>query len=211
MATSKRLPLGLTALALAAAGCGQQAKPPASGSTASSGPKGSQHQPTAAATARSGFAWLRPRASPPGWRTVVTTSGAVLPYPPGWRRLAGDLGTATAALRGAHHGFLGYLNLTPRQGAETLTNWRFFRVDHNAREGDRNVKVVVASQGLRFHNGHGACVRDDYTTTTGAKFIELACLVKGPSTTSVIVGAAPPQAWARISPFIERAISAFTT
>ncbi len=113
--------------------------------------------------------------------------------------------------RGAHDAYLGYLNLTPRQGDETLTNWTSFRVAHNAQEGDRNLKTLAAAKGLRFRSGHGSCVRDAYTTSTGAKFLELACLVAGSRASWVIVGAAPPPAWARVAPLIKRAISAFTT
>jgi hypothetical protein len=132
-------------------------------------------------------------------------------YPPRWHKIKGDAGTATAVLQNSHHDFLGYLNLTPRQGHETLANWRFFRVAHNAHEGDRSVKTLAASGRLRFRSGRGTCVRDAYATTTGARFIELACLVTGPKAPSVIVGAAPPHAWGRIAPSIERAISALTT
>jgi hypothetical protein len=134
-----------------------------------------------------------------------------MPYPPGWQQVAGDAGTATAVLRDARHHFLGYLNLTPRQGDEALATWNSFRVAHNAREGDLHVKSLAAAQGLRFRTGNGSCVSDAYVTSTGARFIEVACLVAGPRTTSVVVGAAPPESWARMSPSIERAISGFTT
>jgi hypothetical protein len=70
---------------------------------------------------------------------------------------------------------------------------------------------LAAATGLRFRSGRGSCVRDAYTTTTSAQFIEIACLVRGPRVASVIVGAAPPQTWTRMSPLIERAISALTT
>lgn len=132
-------------------------------------------------------------------------------YPPGWHLVAGDAGTATAVLRGPQREFLGYLNLTPRQGEESVSDWTAFRIAHNAREGDRHVTTLAADHRLRVRSGRGACVRDEYATATGARYIEIACLVAGARATSVIVGAAPPQAWARISPSIERAISAFTT
>jgi hypothetical protein len=109
------------------------------------------------------------------------------------------------------HRFLGYLNLTPRQGDEALSTWGSFRVAHNTKEGDRSVRKLAAAQGLRFRTGRGSCVRDAYTTKTGAQYVEVACLVAGAKTASVIVGAAPPQMWAQLSPSIERAISALTT
>lgn len=132
-------------------------------------------------------------------------------YPPGWHLVAGDTGTATAVLRSPHREFRGYLNLTPRQGEESVSNWTAFRVTHNAKEGDRNVKILAAGHSLRFRSGRGACVRDEYTTATSVRYIELACIVASRRATSVIVGAAPPQAWPQVAPAIERAISAFTT
>jgi hypothetical protein len=137
--------------------------------------------------------------------------GAAMPYPPGWRRAHGDPGTATAVLLNADRGFSGYLNVTPRQGRESLKDWGTFRVAHNADEGDRQIRNIAASRVLRFRTGPGRCVRDTYTTRAGAQFVELACLVAGPSATSVIVGAAPPRMWGQMSSGIERAISAFTT
>ncbi len=132
-------------------------------------------------------------------------------YPPGWRPFVSDPGTATAVLQDRERRFLGYLNVTPRQGDEMLSDWGSFRVRHNADEGDRNIVTLAVGSGLRFRSGHGACVRDAYETRTGNRFVELACLVAGARATSVIVGAAPPQTWTQTSPLIERAISAFTT
>jgi hypothetical protein len=103
------------------------------------------------------------------------------------------------------------LNVTPRQGAETLANWPHFRVEHDADEGDRDVRPLEVGFGLRFRTGRGSCVRDSYTTVTHARYVEIACLVAGQRATSVIVGAAPPNAWSQVSPLLERAISAFET
>jgi hypothetical protein len=134
-----------------------------------------------------------------------------MPYPPGWRRIKTDRGTTTAALLGPGGRYLGYLNATPRQGKETLTDWRTFRVEHNHDEGDRSVTRLAAATGLRFLTGHGSCVKDAYTSGTGVHYIEIACLVAGAKASTVIVGAAPPSAWARVSGSIERAISGFRT
>jgi hypothetical protein len=137
-------------------------------------------------------------------------TGASMPYPPSWRRVRGDAGTATAVLMSGHR-FLGYLNVTPRQGDESLSTWGSFRVAHNAREGDRSVRKLASAQGLRFRTGRGSCVRDAYTTKTGGQYVEVACLVAGAKTASVIVGAAPPEMWAQLSPSIQRAISSLMT
>jgi hypothetical protein len=123
----------------------------------------------------------------------------------------GDAGTATAALLGADGRYLGYLNVTPKQGDEKLTGWASFRVSHNGEEGDRNVVRLASATGLHFLGASGSCVKDSYTTTIGSRYTEIACIVKGADSTAVIVGAAPPESWARISPMVERAISAFRT
>ena len=209
-ATSKRAILGLAALALVASGCGVTGRAPMSaGFSSATTPARTEIVPAAAASG--GFAWLRPAPAPAAWLLARIASGAAMAYPPGWHRVAGDAGTATVALQDADDDFLGYLNVTPRQGDETLRGWPSFRVEHNVGEGDRDIRTLAAARGLRFRTGRGTCVRDAYATTTGAHFIELACLVAGPHATSVIVGAAPPAQWARMSPVIERAISAFTT
>jgi hypothetical protein len=149
------------------------------------------------------FAWLSPRAAPSAWPVATISSGAAMPYPPSWQRTRGDRGTATAVRLDQRGHIVGYLNLTPQQGTESAANGRTFRTEHNADEGDRHVRTLATAGGLRFRSGSGACVKDSYTTGTGARYVELACLVRG----SVIVGAAPPQAWPGIAPLIERAIS----
>lgn len=155
------------------------------------------------------FAWLKPRPAPQNWTVARIPTGAEFAYPPGWRTMHGDAGTVTVALLGSGGRYLGYLNVTPQQGAEKLTGWAAFRTAHNADEGSRDVTQLASATGLRFLTGSGSCVKDAYTTTTEARYIELACIVKGPTRTSVIVGAATPASWARIGPLLERAISGF--
>jgi hypothetical protein len=167
---------------------------------------------TGCGTSRPGpFAWLHPQPPPNGWSVARIPSGAELAYPRSWRPQHGDPGTATAALVTAAGGYLGYLNLTPRQGPETLSNWASFRVEHNADEGDRSVRRLSAATGLHFRSGRGSCVKDSYATEIGARFIEVACLVAGPRGESVVVGAAPPGRWSQTSTVIERAIEGVGT
>jgi hypothetical protein len=206
-ATSKLTALGVAGFVLAASGCGTLSQP-----TGHAGlPGGKTRRRAPAAHPRSGFTWLRPRRAPAGWRVVGIPSGAAISLPPRWRLTSGDAGTVTAVLPSRTQNYFGYLNLTPRQGRETLTNWSSFRVVHNADEGDRQVRTLAVGRELRFRNGHGSCVRDSYLTSSGARYIEIACLVAGSRTAAVIVGAAPPRAWARVSPSIQRAISAVIT
>ncbi len=130
-----------------------------------------------------------------------------MPYPPAWARIKGDAGTASVALLGSGHAYLGYLNLTPRQGSETLANWPKFRVEHNADEGDRNVRTLAATTSRGGGMETESCVEDSYVTATHARYTELACLLQGRRATAVVVGAGPPQTWASVSPLLERAIA----
>jgi hypothetical protein len=157
------------------------------------------------------FAWLHPQPPPQGWTVARIHTGAELAYPPSWRPQHGDPGTATAALLTADGRFLGYLNLTPQQGGETMSNWASFRIGHNADDGDRSVQRLSAATGLRFRTGRGSCVKDSYVTEIGAHFIEIACLVSGSRAESVVVGAAPPDRWSQASAVIERAIEGVRT
>jgi hypothetical protein len=156
------------------------------------------------------FAWLRPSPAPPSWH-VSRLPNARLAFPLGWRSITSDPGTVSAAVRGGSGAIQGYLNATPQQGAETLSNWSSFRLDHNRDEGDVSVKPVASATNLPFGAGHGSCVIDNYTSSTGRHFREIACIVAGASATTVVVGAAPPAQWARQAPEIERAVSSFLT
>jgi hypothetical protein len=205
MATSRALLVGLLALGAAGGGCGTSASRPPSvrrstGLTSSS-----------VNAASAGYTWLAPAPAPATWRHSRLDSGATMAYPPGWRVLAGDPDTTTAALLDTHGYYLGYLNLTPRQGHEAQASWASFRSHHNVAEGEKNVTVIDAAAGLRFRSGQGSCVRDAYTTSTNNRYVEIACLVDGRRASSVIVGAAPGKRWAQERSIIERAISALIT
>ena len=125
--------------------------------------------------------------------------------------MAGDRGTATAVLTDDRRRIIGYLNATPRQGGETPAKWPSFRVRHNAAEGDRAVRSEASAHGVRFLSGTGSCVRDSYTTVSGARYVELACLVDGTRATTVIVAAAASVESMRLLPVLYRALSAFRT
>ena len=158
----------------------------------------------------SAFGWLRPAAAPPGWKVARTPSGAALAYPARWRQIETDPGTASAAPAGAHGSFVGYLNATPRSGRETLANWSRFRVAHVAEEGAHDVRLAAAATGLRFRSGHGSCVIDSYSTDR-TRFREIACIVTGARTTTVVVAAAPENRWGRHAHLLERAVTSFAT
>jgi hypothetical protein len=193
MATSRRLLAGFAlATAVAVAGCG--------GATGGGG-----HASAGA------FAWLRPAQPPSDWQVARLPSGAAdLAYPPGWRPIRTDPGTVSAALLGPHGHIRGYLNATPRSGAETLADWSRFRPTHNHQEGDRNVVTDAAATHLRFRAGTGSCVVDHYATVS-ARYREIACIVRGSRATTVVVAAARPEDWNRLAPALQRSVASFAT
>ena len=154
------------------------------------------------------FAWLHPASPPTGWSVARTAGGATLAYPPGWRPIRTDSGTASAALLGRGGRIDGYLNATPKQGAETLANWSRFRPAHNRGEGSRSVRLVASSGNLAFRAGRGSCVIDTYTTSKAA-YREIACLVSGRGASAVVVAAAPSAVWDHQAPTLQRAVSSF--
>jgi hypothetical protein len=156
------------------------------------------------------FSWLRPSRPPQDWHVTRLPAGvATLAYPPSWRAIQGDAGSVSAALLGSGQ-IRGYLNATPRSGAETLANWRRFRPAHNHEEGDRNVVSEAAAAGLRFRLGIGSCVIDHYATVS-AHYREIACIVRGARSTTVVVGAARSQDWVRLASQLERSIASFAS
>ena len=62
-----------------------------------------------------------------------------------------------------------------------------------------------------FRGGHGSCVIDDYRSSSGHQYREVACIVAGTKATTVIVGAATPRYWQQEHSALERSISAFQT
>jgi hypothetical protein len=154
------------------------------------------------------FAWLRPAPPPQGWHTARIPDGAVLAYPPGWSAIKTDPGTASVALRGSGGLIDGFLNATPKQGAETLANWSRFRPQKNGAEGERNVRLLAATEDAHFRSARGSCVIDTYTTTI-TSYEEIACLVSGHGSSGVVVAAAPTRLWLERSPVLERAVSSF--
>jgi hypothetical protein len=196
--SSRRLVLGLALaglVALVAAGCGAARGGGTSTQSHADGP----------------FAWLRPSAPPPDWKIArLPSRKAALAYPPGWRAIESDPGTVSAALMGPDGRIRGYLNATPRSGAETLANWARFRPAHNEDEGDRAVRTLAAAGGLRFMTGSGSCVVDRYRTVSD-RYREIACIVRGARATTVVVGAAEPSAWTALAPDLQRAVASFST
>ena len=158
------------------------------------------------------FRWLHPRPAPRGWKLARLPSGAAtFAYPKTWRPIRTDPGTASVALIGHARSIRGYLNATPRQGTETLANWPSFRIQHlREEESSTDVRLIASAHGLRFRSGRGSCVIDSYRTSR-TRYREIACLVAGARTSSVLVGAAPSKTWAQRAETIERAFASLRT
>jgi hypothetical protein len=104
--------------------------------------------------------------------------------------------------------YAGYLNVTPRDGAEHLHGWAAFRTDHNREEGDGHVTEVAAAEGLHFRAARGSCVIDDYISRVGGHaYREIACIVKGRRHSDVFIGAALRHDWTALRGTLERAAS----
>ncbi|MDX6617385.1 MAG: hypothetical protein QOD60_2476 [Solirubrobacterales bacterium] len=171
---------------------------------------GSSDPATQSGAGAAAFGWLAPSAPPRAWAAARLPAGpSVLAHPTSWRAIKTDAGTVSVA-RKSNGQITGYLNVTPQSGDETLANWPAFRAAHNREEGDEDVTQSAAATGLAFRDAKGSCVIDDYSTTTNRRYREIACIVEGPSATTVVVGAAPPRLWQGTAPVLERAISGFS-
>jgi hypothetical protein len=157
------------------------------------------------------FRWLDPGHAPQGWKLARLPSGAAtFGYPKTWRPIRTDPGTASVALIGQGGSIRGYLNATPRQGAETPANWPSFRIQHLREEHLTDVRLIASAQRLAFRSGQGSCVIDSYQTSR-AHYREIACLVAGIRTSSVVLGAAPSETWSQQARTIEQAIASLQT
>jgi hypothetical protein len=158
------------------------------------------------------FAWLASTTAPPTWARLTLPAGlGSLSVPPGFRAVDGDAGTASFALLGSDGTYLGYLNVTPRQGDERLDGWAAFRLAHL--RGDETVSATQdgAVQSVETGDTLRSCVTDDYVTEVGHhRFHEVACLVTTASTASVVVAATPSEDPAHLWSQLERAVAAYT-
>jgi hypothetical protein len=160
---------------------------------------------------RVGFPPLNPAAAPASWRHLtLPNQTAVLSYPPGLQPIAGDKDAVSAARLSPAGAFQLYLNATPRQGSERLARWAAIRLHLLRSDTAASAHQVAAAQRIKFRGGTGSCVIDRYVTRIGGHhFQEIACLVRGHTSASVIVAAAPAATWAQARPLLLRAVAAY--
>jgi len=158
-----------------------------------------------------GFPALHPAAAPTRWPHAALPNGtAVLSYPPSLRPLAGDTDAVSVARLGPGGVFQLYLNATRRQGSERLQGWAAFRLRLLRSDDATSARQDAAAEGVQFRGGTGSCVIDDYITRIGGHhYEEVACLVQGRTSASVIVGAAAAARWVRARPLLFRAVAAY--
>ena len=187
------------ALSLALFGC-------ASSQSQSAGSDGAAPAPASA-----GFGWFHPGPAPGAWlRASLTGQSATLSYPGSLRPEHGDPGTVTVGSTAKSGQVLVYLNVTPKQGGETLHNWPDFRMEHLREDGQSAVHLDGVSGPLNFRGGHGRCVMDNYTTDTHHNhYNEIACIVQGAHATSVLVAATSTAAWQAHRALLEKVVSSY--
>ena len=157
------------------------------------------------------FPPLVPAAAPASWPHLALPGGtAVLSYPPSLRQIHGDADAVSAARLGPGSAIQMYLNATPRQGTESLAHWAAFRLALLRSDDAASAREVAAAEGVKFRGGTGSCVIDAYVTRIGDhNYQEIACLVQGRTSASVIVAAAPAASWARAYPALFQAVAAY--
>jgi hypothetical protein len=156
------------------------------------------------------FAWLTSTEPPTTCTRFTLPSGlGSLSVPPRFRAVRGDPGTATLALLGPDGTYLGYLNVTPRQGNERLGGWAVFRLAHLRGDGSISARQDGAVESVRTGQSLRSCVTDDYVTEIGHhRFHEVACLVTTTSAGSVVVAATPWGDPAHLWTQLERTVAA---
>ena len=98
----------------------------------------------------------------------------------------------------------------PGKAAERQQGWAAFRLRLLRSDDAVSAHQDAAAAGVKFRGGTGSCVIDDYVTRIGGHhYQEVACLVQGHTSASVIVAAAPAAEWARARPLLLRAVAAY--
>lgn len=162
-------------------------------------------------TGSGSFSWLSPAVAPATWHRVTTQSGeAVLSFPPPFKPIAGDRGSASAALESRTGKILAYVNVTPREGDEQLKGFSRFRVHLIGEDDDRDVHLDSSAGDLAFRGGTGSCVIDDYITRVGDDhYKEIACFVVGQHASSVVVAAGANADWTHFLPLLRKSVASF--
>jgi hypothetical protein len=124
--------------------------------------------------------------------------------------IAGDSGSASAAVESRTGKILAYVNVTPREGDEQLKGFAHFRVHLIGEDDDRDVHLDSSAGDLKFRGGTGSCVIDDYLTRVGGThYKEIACFVVGQHASSVVVAAGASADWTHFLPMLRESVASF--
>jgi hypothetical protein len=210
---SPRLVIGIvSAVVLVAAASIGSAVWPASKAQAVSATEASMgNLRSASSTTLGAFGWLASTTPPATWARLTVASGlGTLSSPPGFRRVDGDPGTLSVALRNSAGTYLGYLKCHSHQDHETLQEWAAFRLSHLLGDDAISVHEDATVNSVRTAAALRSCVIDDYATTIGHHhFHEVACYVTSGSVSSVVVAATPSGDPAHVWNQLERTVVAY--
>jgi hypothetical protein len=209
---SPRLVIGiLWTVVLVAAGIGFAVWPPSKAHAADATMATTAHSGSVSPATLRSFGWLASTTPPATWSRLTVPSGlGTLSSPPGFRTVGGDPGSLSVALRNSAGTYLGYLNVTPRQGPETLQDWAAFRLTHLQSDDAVSVHEDAMVQSVRTEAAVRSCVIDDYVTKVGHhQFHEVACYVMRGSVGSVVVAATPSGGPVNVWTQLERAVAAY--
>jgi hypothetical protein len=203
--------IGSAVVLLAAAGIGLAQRPTSKAQAVGGTKPSTGHLQAASSSTLGSFGWLTSTTPPTSWAKITVPSGVgTLSSPPGFRTVHGDPGTLSVALLNSVGTYLGYLNVTPHQGDETLQNWTAFRLTHLLDDDAVSVHEDTAVQSVRIAGAVRSCVIDNYVTTVGHHhFHEVACDVTSGSVSSVVVAATPSADPAHVWTELERAVAAY--
>jgi hypothetical protein len=158
------------------------------------------------------FGWIKASA-PTTWTRVAVPAGlGTVAEPTGFRMVKTDPGTVSLAMVDSAGTFVGYLNVTPRQGSESLGDWADFRIDHLRDDGTVSVHEDATIQSVKRGSVVRSCVVDDYVTTVGHHpFHEVACFVTGSFPSSVVVASVPVGDPAHLWTELQEAVASYPT
>ena len=163
----------------------------------------------AAGSRATSFRWFSPAAAPATWKhRALPPDAGILYYPAAFVDGHDKDGVARERL-GGHSSVLDYLDVSPKQGPESLRDWPSYRLEI-VRGESNDVHEDGHAFGLPFRGGTGSCVLDDYRTRVeNHHYREIACFVQGQKHATVLIAAALASEWARAEQTLERAVDAY--
>jgi hypothetical protein len=157
----------------------------------------------------SNFRWFKATPPPGTWKVRALPSGNGFLFSPRAYSREHDPDGVSLAVRNRHGTIVDYLDATPKQGPESLSDWPTYRLHIVGEESDL-LREDAHAFGLHFAGGRGSCVIDDYRSRVVVHhYREIACFVQGRTSASVVIAAALASNWAQAAPTLERAVEAY--